>query len=156
MKCKRRSFRVWVEEEQDAWFPDCMDCMDCASPIDGSPMMSLPVVRSANSEKEEGGGSQQMDGSEDVRESPINDVGPPQVDNPMHEENMHEENTFFVAANDEVDVGFPRKTVGVQSGSLVRNIRAHRKFSVGFKSRKAQAQSGKGVSPVDQTPKKRS
>ncbi|MFS7910380.1 hypothetical protein Hanom_Chr02g00105681 [Helianthus anomalus] len=70
--------------------------MDCASPIDDSPMMSLPVVRSANSGKEEGGGSQQMDGSEDVRESPINDVGPPQVDNPMHEENMHEENNLFL------------------------------------------------------------
>ncbi|KAJ0752768.1 putative RNA recognition motif domain, nucleotide-binding alpha-beta plait domain superfamily [Helianthus annuus] len=42
---KGRSFRIWVEEEREAWVPDCLGPVSGASPETGSdsPLMSLPV-----------------------------------------------------------------------------------------------------------------
>ncbi|KAJ0533447.1 putative RNA recognition motif domain, nucleotide-binding alpha-beta plait domain superfamily [Helianthus annuus] len=42
---KGRSFRIWVEEEREAWVPDCLGPVSGASPETGSdsPLMSFPV-----------------------------------------------------------------------------------------------------------------
>ncbi|KAJ0698746.1 hypothetical protein HanRHA438_Chr10g0430821 [Helianthus annuus] len=51
MKWKDRSFRIWVEEEQEDWIPDCLDQedasfngdQDCSSPVKSSPVIQKEV-----------------------------------------------------------------------------------------------------------------
>ncbi|KAJ0765083.1 hypothetical protein HanPI659440_Chr08g0299451 [Helianthus annuus] len=45
IKWKNRSYRVWVEEEQDEWIPDCLGFAEVDSPVGSSSLMSSPVVR---------------------------------------------------------------------------------------------------------------
>ncbi|MFS7947841.1 hypothetical protein Hanom_Chr06g00552921 [Helianthus anomalus] len=115
LKWKDMSFRVWVEENQDVWVPDCLDHEVNDSPVTDSPVMSSPVLGSYCSEKKVGEEAQDLDGLENFKESPVNDAVYPEVDVPMHErENMHVENPLSVG-NYEAAVGPHRLKVHARS-----------------------------------------
>ncbi|KAJ0666857.1 putative RNA recognition motif domain, nucleotide-binding alpha-beta plait domain superfamily [Helianthus annuus] len=54
LKWKDRNYRIMVEEETDAWIPDCLGGMSGVSPAGSSPLASSPVVRMAEPEVGDG------------------------------------------------------------------------------------------------------
>ncbi|KAJ0669542.1 hypothetical protein HanPI659440_Chr17g0702331 [Helianthus annuus] len=69
LKWKERSFRVWVEEEQEGWVPDCLEqegSVDCSDQECSSPLCSSPVVRMEDSDS---GDPHKVGGQEEVEKS---------------------------------------------------------------------------------------
>ncbi|KAM0072053.1 hypothetical protein Hdeb2414_s0001g00032151 [Helianthus debilis subsp. tardiflorus] len=95
LKWKDRNFRVWVEEDQDVWVPDCLDGEACDSPTADSPLVSSPVVGMVRSKAREGGEVQKSKGLEVVFESPVNVIGV----FPMQEEEYGHGDTHFNDVN---------------------------------------------------------
>ncbi|KAM0046028.1 hypothetical protein Hdeb2414_s0009g00311041 [Helianthus debilis subsp. tardiflorus] len=90
LKWKDRCFRVWVEEDQDVWVPDCLEGVVGVSPV----TVSTPAADEGCSEKEEGGESHLNDELEKSKESPmeyekpgIDDVG---LSDPTNNESYHD------------------------------------------------------------------
>ncbi|KAJ0744881.1 putative RNA recognition motif domain, nucleotide-binding alpha-beta plait domain superfamily [Helianthus annuus] len=73
---KGRSFRVWVEEEHEAWVPGCLGCDSGGSPanMSGSLVMSSPIGNVGIKE------SQQVGGDGDLEKSPGLDDVPSHAD----------------------------------------------------------------------------
>ncbi|KAJ0743941.1 hypothetical protein HanPI659440_Chr10g0381751 [Helianthus annuus] len=65
LKWKDRTFRIWVEEDQDVWIPDCLNGEVTGSPMSDSPMASSPVVNVSSSVFGAAYQSQKMNGLEE-------------------------------------------------------------------------------------------
>ncbi|KAM0024592.1 hypothetical protein Hdeb2414_s0022g00617571 [Helianthus debilis subsp. tardiflorus] len=65
---KNKSFRVWVEKQQEEWIPDCLGFNDVVPPDGSSPMMSSSVIRKEDSENVEDEGLSRSDDPVDVFE----------------------------------------------------------------------------------------
>ncbi|KAM0071801.1 putative RNA recognition motif domain, nucleotide-binding alpha-beta plait domain superfamily [Helianthus debilis subsp. tardiflorus] len=72
LKWKDRTFRIWVEEDQDVWVPDCLNGEVPVSLTSGSPMASSLVVNVSSSEFGAGVQSQKLNGVEEGEVLPIN------------------------------------------------------------------------------------
>ncbi|KAJ0695183.1 putative RNA recognition motif domain, nucleotide-binding alpha-beta plait domain superfamily [Helianthus annuus] len=168
---KGRSFRVWVEEEQEAWVPDCMGRCLGVSPASssGSPLMSSPV---GNMEVE---GTCRFGSSRGEEEVHALDVDPPVVDLG----NMQEEREKGGDGESKDDMGSPRNLCNFQNGSPLvgscpvseeggpsisyfilgqgdKKMKAHVRAKRGVRSRKDRSMSVNNSSPVEGRPKKRS
>ncbi|KAJ0876795.1 hypothetical protein HanPSC8_Chr11g0492541 [Helianthus annuus] len=174
MRWKSRSFRVWVEEEQEIRVPDCLVSQGGISSDEGSVMQSSPVGNLDVSGTYGVEGTQKVEGWEEIEETPEENVGIPHIDVPMHEVGTTVgggvEMNGVGPTRDEGGIkdGIPsvRSKEGVNDGGSVFNglfsfprsnfSRAHHKVNLGSKSRLGQAHVNKGSPPVDQRPKKRS
>ncbi|KAF5774247.1 hypothetical protein HanXRQr2_Chr13g0598071 [Helianthus annuus] len=76
---KNKSFRIWVEEEQDAWVPDCLGNSSYQSQSSGSesPMKSSPVISRPDPSILEADGSDQSGKVGGGGKSPLSDYGCP-------------------------------------------------------------------------------
>ncbi|KAJ0704417.1 hypothetical protein HanPI659440_Chr14g0562471 [Helianthus annuus] len=174
LKWKNISFRVWVEEEQEIWVPDCLVGQDGSSSGGGSAEQSSPVGNLGDSGGVGVEGSQKVEGWEGIDESPVEIVGIPHNDTPMHEV------VFNVGGGAEVNGGGPsRDDEGIKDGNPFvgskaglfdggsftngpcptrrsKSPRNHRKVNMGCNSNLGRSQVNCGSPPVDQRPKKRS
>ncbi|MFS7900850.1 hypothetical protein Hanom_Chr01g00071001 [Helianthus anomalus] len=64
LKCKNKFFRVWVEEEQDVWTPDCVGSpVSDVSGGSSSTMMSSPVIGKVGPDQENSAGEKREGGT---------------------------------------------------------------------------------------------
>ncbi|MFS7934823.1 hypothetical protein Hanom_Chr05g00396201 [Helianthus anomalus] len=111
LKWKDRSFRVWVEEEQEVWIPDCLGSEDFEFGEDGSLLHSSPVCRLVIFGGEEVDGTFQSNESPVIEESLVGKGGSSHADSPMHVAGVnHNSGGMF-----EEDVGLPRDPPPLQS-----------------------------------------
>ncbi|KAF5773317.1 hypothetical protein HanRHA438_Chr13g0597921 [Helianthus annuus] len=178
LQWKDKYFRLWVEEEQEAWVPDCLNGTIGPSFVmdSNSPAMSSPIGRMS----EEGG--------EEVKESGGDTGGEksPRVEggcSHANEGSMHEERDFFggcgakvvrdlhkegVGLSFSAPVGGPEEwdkrggpTVGEPNFNfsmgpgVLPSSKAQRKSKLALRGRKARSCSPIDVSPGSQRPKKR-
>ncbi|KAM0063519.1 hypothetical protein Hdeb2414_s0003g00091841 [Helianthus debilis subsp. tardiflorus] len=174
LKWKDRCFRVWVEEDQEIWEPDCLAKDIGVSSEEGS-KLQLSLVGNFDSPGEAGvEGSEKVEGRGDMEGSPLVNVGVSHNEVPMHEEYA-----FPVGGCTSAEVGPDREmggsfkvspVVGSKAGDNEGGpplfgfhsqpnsnyVRAPRKVKLGLKCRFGCSH-GSGGSPIsDQRPRKRS
>ncbi|MFS7905684.1 hypothetical protein Hanom_Chr01g00050581 [Helianthus anomalus] len=175
LKWKDRLYRVWVEEEQEVWVPDCLGSLDDDSGDGSSSFRSAPVAGQGSVVGEEVKKSSQRKISEGFEGSHECGGSFPNADSPMHEGYV---NPVGGGGGLEDNVGPPMGLHGDQSfqsevglnGADFRSgpapfiigafncqqKRAQRRTSLGSKSSKGRAQASNLVSPTVARPRKRS
>ncbi|KAM0017660.1 hypothetical protein Hdeb2414_s0027g00690551 [Helianthus debilis subsp. tardiflorus] len=169
LRWRDRTFRVWVEEDQEIWVPDCFGRDDCSELLNMKSSETTPDVDmqdSGTGEKEE---NQPSDAGGEAEEPQAPNVTFPHVDlSPGHVERekggaenvqgpvVESFNVEGIRLGSKV-VG-PEVVMGFKCGSGGRCNRTKRRGVLGLKSTKAQSQSkgNKERSPDDVRPKKRS
>ncbi|KAF5778714.1 putative RNA recognition motif domain, nucleotide-binding alpha-beta plait domain superfamily [Helianthus annuus] len=97
LKWKDRVFRIWVDEDNEDWVPDCLDYEDTGIPESDSSLASSPVAGEVYSVEEEDGGTRKMDGLEECRKSPLIDGVQSEGLSPMP---VHAENSGYIPVNE--------------------------------------------------------
>ncbi|KAM0047636.1 hypothetical protein Hdeb2414_s0008g00265581 [Helianthus debilis subsp. tardiflorus] len=97
LKWKDKTFRIWVDEDQDPWVPDCLNRSEWSTSAVNSPLMSAPVCAQEKSGNESAGGSHQMEGKKEDEQPAINGGASLEGDLPMHEDLEHVDNHFATA-----------------------------------------------------------
>ncbi|KAF5769330.1 hypothetical protein HanRHA438_Chr14g0657581 [Helianthus annuus] len=169
LRWRDRTFRVWVEEDQEIWVPDCFDRDDCSEESEMKSSETTPVdcmQVSGTGEKEE---NQASDAGGEAEEPHAPNGTSPHVDmSPGHVEREkggaeYVEGTVVDSVNVEgirfgSKVVGPEAVLGFKCGSGERCNRTKRRGILGPKTTKAQSQSkgNKDRTPDDVRPKKRS
>ncbi|MFS7968921.1 hypothetical protein Hanom_Chr09g00803131 [Helianthus anomalus] len=183
---RNRNFKVWVEEEKDAWQPDCLgySCEPRFSSDSGSPLMSSPVGfmpeddLMVNNEHDQVGGKEGEEKSSRADEGVLHgDLGSMHVEREKSGEGMLNDPEYFgnggiprpvggtpnVFLSHEGDVlsggpifGDSAENLNFILGSGEKGSKAHRKATSGPFRRKGRPVSHLASPPVDQRPRKRS
>ncbi|KAJ0557817.1 putative RNA recognition motif domain, nucleotide-binding alpha-beta plait domain superfamily [Helianthus annuus] len=174
LKWKYRCFRVWVEEDQEIWEPDCLVKEIGDSSEGGSELQSSPVGILASPGVVGAEGSEKADSRGVLEESPLGNFGVPHNEVPMHEDHAcpgggctsgnvgpDREMGGFSSAVPEVgsragDQESGPSFFGFHSQPNSYAVKAPRKVKLGPKCRMGRPH-GPGGSPIsDQRPRKRS
>ncbi|KAF5774675.1 hypothetical protein HanRHA438_Chr13g0613941 [Helianthus annuus] len=180
LKWKDKTFRIWVDEDQDPWVPDCLNRSEWSTSVDNSPVMSSPVCAQEKSGEESVGWSQKLDGEKEDEQPAVNVGAPLEGDIPMHEDLEHvvnQSDTTDLAKGESVvgpnrespigdsnsnDVGpFPFGSgagvgfFGLGGLTSDKSPGAFRRSRVGSRHKKGQAHEGKIPSPDVARPRKK-
>ncbi|KAJ0659746.1 putative RNA recognition motif domain, nucleotide-binding alpha-beta plait domain superfamily [Helianthus annuus] len=122
LRWKNRTYRIWVDEDQDAWVPECLVRKDWVPPGGDTLLRSPPEFGAVNSGEEEVDWSRKLVEEGESKQCSVNVDSPPENVCPMQEGYVHEDLIPNAGNNDTVEPAVDPSRKEKVGGSMLHEV----------------------------------